>query len=220
VERFTKAIIEGGNCDIILASAAEINTEPGALSADGYDKTFATNHLGLQQLLTGLESLSPSRVVMVSSRLGSNGEVDPAVILNTNAAKLNERPGKFNATKHYGDSKLCNQLMATVLASRWPDSKVFTVSPGMVNTGLWRNFPAWFQILTWPIRTVALRTPHDAAQGVVYACASEEADKEATGSFFIDGIVEESSEQSRDLAKAKALWNVCEELIQRKSAPS
>lgn len=54
VKRFAKKIKEGQKCDIILAYAAEIYTDPDKRSVDGYDATFATNHLGLQALLSEL----------------------------------------------------------------------------------------------------------------------------------------------------------------------
>ena len=76
-----------------------------------------------------------------------------------------------------------------------------------------RNFASWFQILTRTVRRVALRTPEDAALGVVYACASEEAGKEKSGTFFVDGRVEQPSEESRNADKASRLWEVVEDLI-------
>ena len=213
VEKFVRSIEK---CDVVLACAAEIYTDKGETSVDGFDKTFATNHVGLQALLTELEKRKskPGRVVIVGSKLERNGLVDPEIVRKEKGKKLNDRPDENNtAVKHYGDTKLCNQMLATVLVERWPDTKVFSVSPGMVDTGLWRNFPAWFQILTWPVRKVSLRTPKDAALGVVYACASEEAGKEKSGTFFVDGSVEQPSEQSRDAGKAKRLWEVVENLI-------
>jgi len=208
-------------CDIVLACAAEICTERGETSIDGFDKTFATNHVGLQALLGEIErrQLRPSRVVMVGSKLERNGQVDPAVVKTEKGKRLNNRPDdEFTAVKHYSDTKLCNQLLTTTLAEKWPNTKVFSVSPGMVDTGLWRHFPTWFQGATWPLRKIALRTPGDAALGTVYACASEDAGKEPSGSFFVDGRVELASEDSRDAEKARQLWEVVEDLIREQES--
>jgi len=213
VETFARSVDQ---CDLVLACAAEIYTERGETSTDGFDKTFATNHIGLQALLANLERrvLKPDRVVIVGSKLERAGLVDPEIVRMEHGRKLNDRPeDQYSPVKHYGDTKLCNQLLATVLVERWPDTKVFSVSPGMVDTGLWRNFPSWFQLLTWPIRKVGLRSPEDAALGVVYACASEEAGNEKSGAFFVDGRVEQPSEDSRNLEKAKRLWEVVKDLI-------
>jgi len=228
--------------DVVLACAAEIychekTKKKGGeeekvtktTSIDGFDKTFATNHVGLQALLMEIEKrkrqpaqqlnknkkMMPSRVVIVGSKLEHNGLVDPDIIGREHGRRLNNRPDEqYTAVKHYSDTKLCNQMLTTTLVERWPETKVFSVSPGMVDTGLWRNFPVWFQILTWPVRKVALRTSEDAALGVVYACASEEAGQEKSGTFFVDGNVElTTSEDSRDVEKARRLWKVVEDLI-------
>lgn len=202
-------------CDLVLACAAEVNTTPGETSTDGFDKTFATNHIGLQALLQEIHDKRPSKVVIVGSKLERKGLVDPTVVKKTGGKQLNHRPEtEWTAVKHYGDTKLCNQLLVTALADRWPHTKVYSVSPGMVDTSLWRNFPLWFRVLTWPVRRLALRTPQDAALGVVYACASSEAESEASGSFFVDGKVELPSEESANSEKAKSLWKIVENLIQ------
>eukprot|EP00536_Pseudo-nitzschia_multiseries_P002616 jgi/Psemu1/301470/fgenesh1_kg.35_\ len=219
VKTFARSI---DKCDVVLACAAEIYTDNNnnkgktTTSVDGFDKTFATNHIGLQALLTDLERrlLKPDRVVIVGSKLERSGLVDPEIVRVENGTKLNDRPEEqCTPVKHYGDTKLCNQLLATVLAERWPETKVFTVSPGMVDTGLWRNFPSWFQMLTWPVRKVALRSPEDAALGVVYACASDEAGNEKSGTFFVDGRVGQPSDESRNSDKARRLWEVVDNLI-------
>ena len=216
VKEFVKSIEK---CDVVLACAAEICTKKGETSVDGFDKTFATNHIGLQALLVEIEkkNIHPSRVVIVGSKLERNGLVDPDIVKKENGTRLNDRPDeKYTAVKHYSDTKLCNQMLTTSLVERWPETKVFSVSPGMVDTDLWRNFPAWFQILTWPVRKVALRTSEDAALGVLYACASEEAGEQKSGTFFVDGSVELASEDSRDAEKAGRLWKVVEDLIRER----
>eukprot|EP00520_Triparma_pacifica_P004383 CAMPEP_0118641454 /NCGR_PEP_ID=MMETSP0785-20121206/5292_1 /TAXON_ID=91992 /ORGANISM="Bolidomonas pacifica, Strain CCMP 1866" /LENGTH=282 /DNA_ID=CAMNT_0006532903 /DNA_START=188 /DNA_END=1033 /DNA_ORIENTATION=- len=190
VERLkSKLIEEDKRPDIILSCAAEIFTDPSTVSVDGYDATFATNALGLQSLLSGFEDRRPEKVVIVASKLERSGEVEPSILKESRGRKLNRREGDFNAVKNYGDTKLCNQLLATTLADRWHETKVLTVSPGMVDTGLWRNFPTWFQTLTYPVRAIALRSPEDAALGIVYAIAAEEMKNIQSGSFLVDGKV-------------------------------
>lgn len=216
VKEFAKSI---ENCDVLLACAAAIYTTRGETSVDGFDKTFATNHIGLQALLGEIEKrqVKPSRVVIVASKLEQNGRVDPEIVRKQKGKKLNDRPDdEYTAVKHYADTKLCNQLLTTTLVERWPETKVFSVSPGMVDTGLWRNFPAWFQFLTWPIRKIGLRSCEDAALGIVYACASEEAGDEKSGTFFVDGSVQQASTNSLNVENATALWNVVDDLIRER----
>ena len=213
VRKFAQSIEK---CDLLLLAAAEIDSTPGATTKHGLDKMFATNHVGLQALLMELEyrNLIPARVVIVGSKLERNGVVDPAIIRDTAGAKLNDSEQR-TLVQHYSDTKLCNQLLVTALTRRWPETKVFVVSPGMVDTGLWRNFPSWFQFVTWPLRKIALRTPEDAALGVVYACASNEVTFEPSGSLLVDGRVEEASTKSRDPKTAQEFWKVVEDLIEQ-----
>jgi len=243
IRNFCKSIkTKTKKCDIFLACAAEIsytnnpndnknNKEEEYLSVDGFDKTFATNHIGLQALLIELfenqKMELPSRIVIVGSKLERNGSIDPEIIRKTKGKKLNDRPSKdWTPVKHYGDTKLCNQLLVTALVNNdnWSTetTKIYSLSPGMVNTGLWRNFPLWFRTLTWPIRSIALRTPDDAAVGIVYVCASEEAFHEKSGSHFVDGCVpvsdeDQLSDESQNVIKAQQLWTVVKELIEEKT---
>jgi len=109
---------------VVLSCAAEIFTDPESRSVDGYDPTFATSALGLQALLQGLDEggARPSKVVIIASKLESQGYIDTEVVRLSVGTKLNNREGKFNAVKNYGDAKLCNQLLATELAERWKDT--------------------------------------------------------------------------------------------------
>lgn len=122
---------------------------------------------------------------------------------------------------------------------------MLAVTPGMVHTSLWRHFPLWcvpttprpsyssplaliltipgpcrYQILTYPIRAVALRSAEDAAQGVVYAAAAVEADGRS-GAYLADGIEVEPSPAARDVQLAARLYAVCDQLISEElSQPS
>ncbi|GMI04971.1 hypothetical protein TrVE_jg8169 [Triparma verrucosa] len=214
VKEFTSKIVEGGRCDLVLACAAEIYTDQSQLSVQGHDATFATNHLGLQALLSGLtDELKPKRIVIVGSKLARQGLIDPPLIRSSNGKALNSRPPPFSPVKHYADTKLCNHLLSRSLSLRSPSSKVLTVSPGMVDTDLWRNFSSLYQLVTFPIRYVALRTPEDASLGVVYALAAEEIEDVPSGSFMVDGKVEEWTEKEKDEEIGEQLYGVCKEII-------
>ena len=62
----------------------------------------------------------------------------------------------------------------------------------MVNSGLFRSFPAWYRLLTWPVRALYLRTPAEAAEGVVWALTAEAVGGES-GSYYADGVAVEPS---------------------------
>jgi hypothetical protein len=114
----------------------------------------------------------------------------------------------------YADTKFCNLLLADELAARrWAGRvAVLTVSPGMVDTGLWRHFPLWYQAVTWPVRATALRSVDDGAVGVVWAAAAHEAEG-LSGVLVADGVTVKVSEAARDAVTAKQLFATCERII-------
>jgi hypothetical protein len=68
--------------------------------------------------------------------------------------------------------------MALVLErhARWSKEgtpiEIVAVTPGMVNTDLWRHYSKWFRALTSPVRAAFLRTAEDASEGVFFALAA------------------------------------------------
>ncbi len=237
-----------GGIDLVVSAAAEIHMDP-ATSNDGVDATFATNHLGLHALLRHLEpalvrSSSPGRdvrerrVVIVGSRLEAKG----AGILSerfetlqaTQGARLhpnlvdagnteNSAPG-LSPMDHYAATKHANMLLAQHLYDKWRGSgpRVFVVTPGMVDSNLWRNFPLWYRIVTYPLRRVALRTPDEAALGVVWAALSVEAGEmeqaystvEGKGyAYTSDGVWIEPSPAARDREWACQFCDFCDALM-------
>ena len=246
-----------GAVDVVVGAAAEIGAQRRHTRVGIVDKGFATNHLGLQSLLTQLEpalragaagpsallaegeaSQPRSRVVIVGSRLEAKGQVDCDALECTRGEHIRDpRPesmqessnpqsyrvlkgGKFEPMLHYADSKHANQLLATQLAARWRAAgeriSVFSVTPGMVDTGLWRDFPLWYRALTYPVRAIGLRSAEEAAAGVVYACTAAALEPAAlSGAYLSDGKEIEPSEPSQDAAKAARLYELCAWLIAR-----
>ena len=233
VSTFARAAAEacGGRVDVLVGAAGEVRYEAGATSS-GVDLGFATNHLGLQGLVGELEpalvhggdSRRPSRVVIVGSKLERRGEVDVDAIEATRGGRLRAGPSPdaFDPMRCYADTKHANMLLATHLAERWraggAPTAVFSVTPGMVNTGLWSHYPLWYRALTFPLRAVALRTPEEGAAGVVFAATATALDAPArSGAYLADGRDVEPSGGSRDAAKAHRLFEVCQGIIARDS---
>ena len=102
-------------------------------SADGYELTFAVNHLApfllTNLLLDRLKSSVPARIVTVASRAHRGNRIDLATIAG---------PQDWTMLKSYGRSKLCNILFTRELARRLQGSGVVAVAlhPGVVATGL------------------------------------------------------------------------------------
>ena len=115
-----------------------------SLTDDGFETTFAVNHLGyflLTDLLMGLlKKSAPARIVNVSSAAHAYGKID---FDNLQGEK---NYGSFSA---YANSKLANVLFTYELARRLDGTGVTAncLHPGTVATDLFRDLPK-------PIETV------------------------------------------------------------------
>ncbi|MFN2425921.1 MAG: SDR family NAD(P)-dependent oxidoreductase [Candidatus Binatia bacterium] len=136
-------------------------TKGPVLSDDGYELTFAVNHLGhfllANLLLSRVAARTPSRIVIVSS-----GVHDPARLtgmpkpkiadLDTLAATGGATAGKFSGPLAYVNSKVCNLWFAYELARRLETTglsrgdrpiAINSFDPGLVpGSGLARDYPA------------------------------------------------------------------------------
>jgi light-dependent protochlorophyllide reductase len=136
------------------------------LSPDGFELTFAVNHLGhfllANLLLPRLLANAPARIVIVSSGVHdparTTGMPKPAVSdLDTLAATGGPRRGHFDGRLAYVNSKLCNlwfayELRRRLEAARLTDEmrpvSVNAFEPGLVpGSGLARDYPPVLRFL-------------------------------------------------------------------------
>jgi NAD(P)-dependent dehydrogenase (short-subunit alcohol dehydrogenase family) len=129
---------------------AGIMATPAALSKDGYELQFATNHLGHALLIKLLLPLllttasapnSDVRIISLSSvayRIGIPSSGIEFSKLRTRNATYGPllTPSKWSC---YGQSKLANLLYTTSLAEHHPSITSIAVHPGFVKTTLHQN---------------------------------------------------------------------------------
>ncbi len=205
-------------------------------SKDGFEATFAVNHLGhflLTQLLIGAFE-APARIIFVSSgthdpdqRTGMPEPIPrPAAELADADADTGDDEGTFGR-RAYTTSKLCNVLCAYELSRRLENSgcsrpeapiTVNAFDPGLMpGTGLARSYAGW-QKMIWNSLFRALRV----LPNVNSAVASGEAlarlalDPELEGvtrKYFVGRRIAPSSKASYDEDLAKRLWEESGELI-------
>ncbi len=130
-------------------------------STEGFELTFAVNHLGhfllTNLLLTCLLATAPARIVIVASGVhdpkNATGMPKPAIAdLETLAATGGAQPGEYNGRLAYVNSKLCNvwftyELVRRLAAARLENGScpltVNAFDPGLVpGSGLARDYPA------------------------------------------------------------------------------
>jgi len=178
------------------------------LTADGYEYTFALNHLAyflLTNLLLGtLKSSAPARIVNVSSDAHYQAKMD-----------FDDLQGEkhYTGLKAYGQSKLANLLFTYELARRLESSGVTVnaVHPGFVATGFARNNGPIYNIGTGIAGMLFGRRPEKGAETLIYLASSPEVEG-VSGKFFQDRKQIQSSALSYDRAHAERLWQVSLEL--------
>jgi NAD(P)-dependent dehydrogenase (short-subunit alcohol dehydrogenase family) len=180
------------------------------LTADGYEMTFALNHLNyflLTNLLMDLlKASAPARIVNVSSHAHVGATLD---FDNLQSEK------HFAAMQAYGQSKLANVLFTYELGRRLEGSGVTAnaVHPGFVATGFARNNGALYNFgmkLIGPF----IRQPDQGAQTSIYLARSPEVEG-VTGKYFVDCKAVDSSPISYDKTLAEKLWQVSLELTSK-----
>jgi NAD(P)-dependent dehydrogenase (short-subunit alcohol dehydrogenase family) len=208
---------------------------PGPLrrSADGYELTFATNHLGhylLARLLARLLApilARPGRIIFVAS-----GTHDPAqrtgmptpvyeAAGDLALAPLTEPDPVVFGARRYTTSKLCNVITAYELDRRLKaagtlDIDVTAFDPGaMPSTGLAREAPfpikqIWqigVPLLSPLLRLTGFRPSTPRRSGRMLATmAIDPAYAGVSGAYVSIDRGERSSEESYDQIKASALW--------------
>lgn len=173
------------------------------VTVDGFEMTFAVNHLApfllTNLLLPLLLSSAPARVVTVASDAAKGARI------NFEDIGGEQNYGSFRA---YGQSKLANILFAYELARRTEGSGVTSncCHPGMVATGFNKNNGALMKIGMTLVRPFQ-KSANRGAETPVYLASSPEVEKQ-TGRYYVDCKDTRSPEASYDLETARRLWEL------------
>jgi len=177
------------------------------VTVDGYEYTFALNHLApflLTNLLRGkLVGSAPARVITVSSSAHRGARLDLADL---------QLARNFNGWRAYSNSKLANILFTTELAERLTGTGVTAncLHPGAVNTGFGRDGSRMLR-LGLDLGRSFLRTPGQGADTVVYLASSPDVEG-ATGGYYVKRRLRTPSREARDRSTARRLWEISAEL--------
>jgi len=140
-----------------------------ATSADGFERTFAVNHLAHYLLLRLLvKKLRPGgRIILTASGTHDPAEktpVTPPIHANAEYLAFPERdPQRENRARQagfraYSSSKLCNIMTTCEAAKRYPGIAVMSFDPGYVpHTALGRDNPKWVATLVSYIVPLLMR---------------------------------------------------------------
>ena len=195
--------------DVLINNAGGIFAER-TLSKDGYEMTFAVNHLApflLTHLLVNtLKSGRQSRIVTTASNAHRGAKI---VFEDLQANR------KYSAMGAYGTSKLANILFTRALGRRLQGTAVTAtcLHPGFVRTSFGRNndFSPLLKRIFGLISRFA-RSPEKGAETVVYLATSPQV-QGASGGYYVDCKLTPPSSAAQDDSAAEQLWQVSERLV-------
>ena len=177
------------------------------LTAEGYERTFALDHLSpfllTNLLLTPLKATAPSRIITVSSSAHATGSI------HFNDLML-ERG--YSAFKAYGQAKLANLLFTYELARRLVGTGITAncVHPGAVRTHFGDEANGLLHIGLVVVRPFEI-SPKQGAQTPIYLASSAEV-ANVSGKYFVRRRPRSSSAASYDHAAALRLWEMSAKL--------
>jgi retinol dehydrogenase 14 len=194
--------------DVLINNAGAVFARR-TLTVDGFESTFAVNHLAPFLLTTRLLPLvtasAPARIVTVASGAHRHATMD--------LEDLGFERG-YQIMRAYARSKLANVLFASELARRLAGTGVTSTSmtPGRVATNIWSGAPGWIRpLLTLWVRRSFMPVSEGAAP--IVALASKQELEGVTGKYFERFEPAEPSALAQDESLARELWRTSEKLI-------
>ncbi len=179
------------------------------ITVDGYERTFALNHLAYflltSLLLDRIKASAPARIINISSR------AHEGTALNFNDLH-NEQHYSYGGSRAYGQSKLANILFTYELARQLAGTGVTVnaVHPGPVDTKFGINNGGAMRVGMRIFHQFAL-TPEQGADTVIYLAASPDVER-ITGKYWFRRKQVPSSPESYDEVAQKNLWSVSAQL--------
>lgn len=177
-------------------------------TVDGYEITFALNHLApfllTHLLLEPLLAADGARVVTTAS------EASRAARFRLDDPML-ERG--YSGWAAYGQSKLANLAFTTALARRLQGAPVTANAfhPGFVDSGFGQGSTLMNRMVSLAARLFA-RTPEKGAEtGLFLAVSPEVAD--VSGAYYADRKPITPKAPARDTATTERLWEISEQLV-------
>jgi retinol dehydrogenase-12 len=178
------------------------------VTRDGYEATFATNHLGYflltKVLLEAVKKAPAGRIVNVASEAHHRGSL---VFDDLMGEK------KYAGWFAYSASKLANILFTAELARRLEGTTVTANSlhPGVIASGFARNNDGFVGFLA-KLASPFLMSSEDGAKTTIFL-ATDPSVAGTSGLYFSKSRPKTPSREARDASVAKRLWDVSENLV-------
>ncbi|MBU0997216.1 MAG: SDR family NAD(P)-dependent oxidoreductase [Firmicutes bacterium] len=177
---------------------------------EAYEQTFAVNHLAVFHLTIELLPLmrheKSDRILVTSSSSHYRTRIHwKDVMLKKHYLSLTA----------YKQSKLANVLFVREFAVRYPDTPIFAIDPGLVNTNIGFKNTKGIESFIWRHRALKGAHPKKPASEMVEIMTNPIYDTQ-TGLYYKHGKLKKSSHYSRNPKHAPRLWSLSEKLVYHK----
>ena len=181
------------------------------VTEEGFERTFALNHLGYflmtKKLLPLVEKSDYKRIVNVSSsaHYGIDFEFD-----NMNGEK------NYSGFDVYKRSKLANVMFTYELAKRIEGTGITAncLHPGFVSTNFGKNNNfLWRNVIRVAMWLTAISVKDGAKTSIHLACSDEV--KDITGRFFANSQIKKGSSKAKNEEHNRKLWELSEEFVEK-----
>lgn len=195
--------------DVLINNAGCANFSR-SITVDGYETTFAVNHLApfllTNLLLDRIRHCAPARIVNVASRAHRNQYIDFDDLMSTRG---------YRVMRTYGRSKLANILFTRMLARKLAGTGVTAnaLHPGLVRTGIGQN-NAFARIIGWLTLSWSAIGVEEGARTSLYLATSSEVEG-ANGGYYSQCRPSPllTSPAAVDVSVGERLWKVSEKLV-------
>jgi len=183
------------------------------LSKDGFEMTFATNHLGhfaLTMALMPLLEKGHARIINVSSEAHNMGKAD--------FDDLPWEQKSYSAIKAYGNAKLFNIYFTKSLAEKYADKGIssFALNPGLVKTAFGAGMSGFTKLLLW-LASPFMISAEEGAQTSIFLATEPGIDAKSC-QYFKKKKMAKSSVLSWSEANRNKLWDISKKLVGKSAA--
>lgn len=179
------------------------------LSKDGFELTFALNHLGhflLTESLMSLLQKGHARIINVSSE--SHRSAKP------NFDDLQMEKG-YTGLKAYGISKLFNIYFTKSLTEKYQQTGItaYALHPGVVNTKIWEGVTGFLGLFVGLIKLFMI-SPEKGAETTIYLATQPKLEQKS-GLYFKKCKVAKTASNADNAAARNRLWEISEKLVKQ-----
>jgi NAD(P)-dependent dehydrogenase (short-subunit alcohol dehydrogenase family) len=207
VRRLAEEVLARAGRLHVLLNNAGVTLLRRETTVDGFEATFATNHLAYF-LLTGLllprlRESAPARIVNVASDAHRFGRLDLGDLQNEQ---------RYRPMRVYGQSKTANILFTQELARRIAGSRVTAnaLHPGGIRSNLGRSRGPVLEAVR-KLVGLFLKSPEEGARTSLYLASAPEVEG-VSGRYFAKCRERRPAAHARDPELARRLWEQSEEL--------